>query len=157
MTPRTRSLVSELDLAQGWRDVGDGWEGKESTLQPTTWSRARRVVVLRRRQQGARFPRASDVAAAKLPRQQRIADCEPYLVDGDFEHQVLVTSLVHDLPAIAQLYRECADVENVFDEIKNHWGWGWLHLPHLRGHEDRRPHHRPHLQLVVHLRAACRS
>ncbi len=37
---------------------------------------------------------------------------------------MLVTTLNDDIPTIAQRYRDRADVENVFDEIKNHWGWG---------------------------------
>ncbi|MGH8652831.1 MAG: hypothetical protein ACREYE_11985 [Gammaproteobacteria bacterium] len=37
---------------------------------------------------------------------------------------VLVTSLDAEIRTIAQLYRDCADAENPFDELKNHWGWG---------------------------------
>lgn len=44
--------------------------------------------------------------------------------DGDCEYQVLVASRGDSIPAIAQLYRDRADAENVFDELKNHWGWG---------------------------------
>ena len=54
------------------------------------------------------------------------------------EHAVLVTSLDltgidtagadrepgNDIRSIAQLYRDRADCENVFDELKNQWGWG---------------------------------
>lgn len=53
-----------------------------------------------------------------------IDTCEAYLDDATYEYQVLVTSLTHDFLTIATLYREHGDVENVFDEIKNHWGWG---------------------------------
>ena len=55
-----------------------------------------------------------------------------------WEHAVLVTSLDltgidtagadrepgNDIRSIAQLYRDRADCENVFDELKNQWGWG---------------------------------
>ena len=37
---------------------------------------------------------------------------------------VLVTTLPYGVEAIAQLYRERADSENPFDELKNQWGWG---------------------------------
>ena len=30
----------------------------------------------------------------------------------------------YDIAAIGQLYRDRADCENVFDELKNQWGWG---------------------------------
>lgn len=124
MTKNTKHLVAELDLQSGWIDVGQGWEGKESTLQLSTWTACRRVVVLRRIHPGPRYPRAKDIDAAKKPKQEVIDTCQPYLVDDRFEYQVLVTNLDESVPVIAQRYRDRADVENVFDEIKNHWGWG---------------------------------
>jgi len=36
---------------------------------------------------------------------------------------VLVTNDHLPIVALAQLYRDRADCENVFDEIKNQWGW----------------------------------
>lgn len=42
----------------------------------------------------------------------------------DYEYQVLVTSLSEELLSIADLYRQRADAENVYDELKNQWGWG---------------------------------
>jgi len=124
MTKNTRHLVDELDLQAGWIDAGQGWEGKESTLQLSTWKKPRRVVILRRLDPGPRYPRAKDIAAAKQPKQEVIDTCLPHIVAGGYEYQVLVTTLSDDIPTIAQRYRDRADVENVFDEIKNHWGWG---------------------------------
>lgn len=124
MTKNTKNLVSELDLQGGWIDAGQGWEGKESTLQLSTWTTSRRVVILRRPDPGPRYPRAKDIANAKQSKQEVIDTCEPYLVESGYEYQVLVTSLTESIPTIAQRYRDRADVENVFDEIKNHWGWG---------------------------------
>ena len=43
---------------------------------------------------------------------------------GAWEYAVLVTSLRLDALAMAQLYRDRADAENSFDELKNQWGWG---------------------------------
>jgi hypothetical protein len=37
---------------------------------------------------------------------------------------VLVTSTPYEILALAQLYRDRADAENNFDELKNQWGWG---------------------------------
>ena len=43
--------------------------------------------------------------------------------DG-YEHAVLVTSWEEkELLAVAQAYRDRADTENMFDELKNQWGW----------------------------------
>jgi hypothetical protein len=40
------------------------------------------------------------------------------------EYAVLVTSLTEEILTLAQLYRDRADMENNFDELKNQWGWG---------------------------------
>jgi len=37
---------------------------------------------------------------------------------------VLITSLPQEILTLAQWYRDRADAENPFDELKNHWGWG---------------------------------
>ena len=36
---------------------------------------------------------------------------------------MLVTSLDEEVLTLAQLYRDRADAENPFDELKNQWGW----------------------------------
>ena len=41
-----------------------------------------------------------------------------------WEFAVLATSLDLEGLSIAQLYRDRADAENSFDELKNQWGWG---------------------------------
>ena len=44
---------------------------------------------------------------------------------GDwYEHAVLVTNWAErDVLAVAQIYRDRAGAENLFDELKNQWGW----------------------------------
>ena len=123
MTKKTRDLVHTLDLGQSWIDAGQGWQGIDSTLRLSTWTKQRRIVVLRRPRQ-QRYPRRKDIEAARQPKQQVIDEVAEQLVDEDFEYQVLVTSRLDDIAVIAQLYRDRADAENVFDELKNHWGWG---------------------------------
>jgi hypothetical protein len=41
-----------------------------------------------------------------------------------YEYVVLVTTLSDELFTFAQHDRDRADMENVFDELKNQWGWG---------------------------------
>ncbi len=41
-----------------------------------------------------------------------------------YEYAVLVTHLDHEVLSLGQLYRDRADAENTFDELKNRWGWG---------------------------------
>ena len=43
---------------------------------------------------------------------------------GVWEFAVLATSLDLEVRSVAQLYRDRADAENAFDELKNQWGWG---------------------------------
>jgi hypothetical protein len=41
-----------------------------------------------------------------------------------WEYAVLVTNSGYAAESMAQLYRDRADAENGFDELKNQWGWG---------------------------------
>ena len=41
-----------------------------------------------------------------------------------WDYAALVTSLDNEILTLGQLYRDRADAENVFDELKNQWGWG---------------------------------
>ena len=41
-----------------------------------------------------------------------------------WEYSALVTSLDDEILTLGQLYRDRADCENAFDELKNQWGWG---------------------------------
>ena len=50
-----------------------------------------------------------------------------------YEYAVLVTPLEEAVMGIAQLYRDRAEAENVFDELKNQWGWaGFMTQDHRR-------------------------
>lgn len=49
---------------------------------------------------------------------------EQVAAEALYEYTVLITNDDESIVALAQLYRERADCENVFDEIKNQWGWG---------------------------------
>ena len=46
-----------------------------------------------------------------------------------YEYAVLVTNLDHEVLSLGQLYRDRADAENTFDELKNQWGWGGFTTP----------------------------
>ena len=41
-----------------------------------------------------------------------------------YEYAVLVTHTDYEILSLGQLYRDRADAENAFDELKNQWGWG---------------------------------
>jgi hypothetical protein len=119
MTSKVKHAVERLMRDAEWCDAGQGWQGAETTLRLSGWSRARRAIVLRRRIK-------ADLAVVEQgdPEQLRLSFAE--LTDRTilYEYAVLVTSLPHEILSVAQLYRDRADAENPFDELKNHWGWG---------------------------------
>lgn len=113
-----RRPIQKLFGQDPWEPAGQGWEGAESQLKLEGWSRKRRVVVLRRL-----LPEA---AVLKAPKDQegQLYFLEPEAGDRQYEYAVLVTSLEQEILTLGQLYRDRADAENGFDELKNQWGWG---------------------------------
>jgi len=128
LTKNVKTLIERAFVKGGWSDAGQGWQGQTAELRLTGWSRHRRVVVLRRRLRSGVMASTRDGCD-----QLRLSFAE---VEDDtelWEHAVLVTSLgmaqvgaapEDEVLSIAQLYRDRADCENVFDELKNQWGWG---------------------------------
>ena len=122
MTKRVKELVSKLAAKTGWTDAGRGWQAASSDLQLQGWSCKRRAVVLRR-------PLPKDVVLTAQSRQDgdQLVLGLSEVVPADtviWEYSVLVTSLDCEPRTLAQLYRDRADAENAFDELKNQWGWG---------------------------------
>ena len=119
-TKKVKELVGVLERASGaWSDAGNGWQGTESRLRLSGWSRERRCVLLRR-------PAERGIPPAKvLPEKSgEFNFCETFKTGPDYEYCILVTSCDLPICALGKLYRDRADCENVFDEIKNQWGWG---------------------------------
>lgn len=115
-----KHLIAQVHGQGKWTCFDDQWELKESKLQLQGWQRRRRVVIVRRRLNkdaliGLEYDNSGqqELAFVEGPEDMRL-----------FEYSVLVTSLNDDLVALMQHYRERADGENNFDEIKNQWGWG---------------------------------
>jgi hypothetical protein len=119
-TTKVRSHIAQLFGRSDWTAAGQGWQALSSELQLTGWSRARRVVILRRR---VREALALASAEQDSTQPQLLATAELVQDGALYEYAVLVTPLEDDLLAIAQLYRDRAEAENVFDELKNQWGW----------------------------------
>jgi len=119
-TRNVKNLVARLMTNQDWETAGQGWEGQESTLKLMGWEKSRRVIVLRKKVPKDFVALSEDSCTGQL--QLSFAE-----VDQDmpiYEYAVLVTSLPDEVLAIAQHYRDRADSENIFDELKNQWGWG---------------------------------
>ena len=82
--------------------------------------RARRVVLLRR-------PLKVDLALSQQVPGQLGEQAELFFPGKNtrtWEYATLVTNSSYEPQTIAQLYRDRADAENSFDELKNQWGWG---------------------------------
>lgn len=119
-TTGVKALIQELACDyDAWIDAGSGWQGNERELMLSGWSRARRCVILRRPAQ--RAPKPNVLPPATEPEFQFVEELESGPV---YEHIVLVTNDTLPVVSLSQLYRDRADCENVFDEIKNQWGWG---------------------------------
>jgi len=118
-TRNVKRLIKGLSRDGRWIDAGHGFQGAESSLRLSGWSRHRRVIVLRRelRDTVALVHEASDG-------QQSFAFLETAEEVKRYEYAVLVTSLTDEIVTLAHHYRDRADSENAFDELKNQWGWG---------------------------------
>lgn len=101
-----------------WQNVGNGFHAVEDELRLAGWSRPRRVVVLRRQ---VKRDLAVEVKSGAQQTLNFIDHSEKIKL---WEYTVLVTNTNYSLEALGQLYRDRADCENGFDELKNQWGWG---------------------------------
>lgn len=115
-----KRLLNQVHGKGKWTAFEADWELKESQLKLQGWTKKRRVVIARRR-----LPKSS-VLGVEYYQQGQL---ELALLEGEqdmrvFEYSVLVTSLDDELVSIMQHYRDRADCENNFDEIKNQWGRG---------------------------------
>ncbi len=61
---------------------------------------------------------------SRKSRQPELQFLDPSETTKVWEYAVLVTNADYSLEAMGQLYRDRADCENGFDELKNQWGWG---------------------------------
>jgi len=119
LTTNVKALIKKVFNNADWEDAGAGWEGVEDVLSLSGWSRSRRVVVLRRKMTGQMLVTGKD----ELQDQLAFIEMEG-VPTARYEYAVLVTSTDYPILTIAQLYRDRADCENNFDELKNQWGWG---------------------------------
>ena len=120
LTKNVRRMIALLPGQEAWTDAGQGWQARESEVRLMGWSRQRRAIVLRRPVKGApAAPVQKDVRG-----QLKLDFPEISAASDIYEYAVLVTSLVEDLAGFGQLYRDRGDNENIFDELKNQWGWG---------------------------------
>jgi uncharacterized beta-barrel protein YwiB (DUF1934 family) len=120
-TKHVKTLILEQHQQGNWQFFKKGWETKEAKLKLSTWKSARRVVLVRRL-----LKKDTDALVIEQKQQKQL---NLSFVEGSenikiYEYSVLVTNLDADIISIVQHYRDRADCENNFDELKNQWGWG---------------------------------
>lgn len=133
---RLKEVMGHFHRA-AWCDAGQGWEATGSTLRLVGWSQERRVILMRRalkdiepEQSGAGSKGRRNKAKKKANSQVETASqLNLQLLDENppvksWEYAVLVTNSILPIESMGQMYRDRADCENGFDELKNQWGWG---------------------------------
>lgn len=119
-TKNVQRLVARQFGRGDWsRTDAQGCQAVEDQLKLDGWSRARRVVIVRRR---IREGLAREQRDAKGQLRLSLADTAVLDAARMWEYTVLVTDVAYPLEAVAQLYRDRCDCENGFDELKNQWG-----------------------------------
>ena len=122
-----KRLIERHWARQDWQDVGQGSQAVEAQLKLSGWAHARRVLVVRSpvKVKAAAGQGEHSGKTKKKAKGQKVLDldhsAEPL---KSWDYAVLVTNSGYELQAIGQLYRDRADCENGFDELKNQWGWG---------------------------------
>ena len=119
-TAGVKKLLARQFARDDWTTPGpsdQGWSVVEDTLKLSGWDKHRRVVILRRAVK-------TDLALSRKTEDQQIELLMPDKDVQAWEYAVLVTSSAYPLEVFGQLYRDRADCENGFDELKNQWGWG---------------------------------
>ena len=119
-TANVKKTLCHAHCRGGWTRYNKHWEGKESELRLDGWSQSRRIVIVRRRL----LDHALRLEKNTSNKQKEMAFVEDPENIKLFEYSVLVTSLDDGVVTIIDHYRDRADCENNFDEIKNQWGWG---------------------------------
>lgn len=116
---KVKRLIAEAFERDDWVPAGQHWEGVEDELRLAGWSKKRRVIVLRRELKG-KLALAAEADSGQL----QFAFIETLGRVKKYEYAVLITDLPDEILTLAQHYRDRADAENPFDELKNQWCWG---------------------------------
>ena len=151
LTANVKRMIERL-ATQGVDERRARLASKEGLLRLDGWSRQRRVIILRRRVEGALTMSSSGRWASK---RWSFVEVGADATSGNIPFSPLRSS--EELVSFGQLYRDRGDGENIFDELKNQWGWGWLRnaatlLVPARPHASSRC-----FRLVEHLRSSGRA
>jgi len=124
-----------LKMSDGiWENAGQGWQGTQGQIQLMGWSCPRDATILRRR-----VTKSIGIVNKNALSGQTVFQFADVGEDiNAYEYAVLVSNMEASALTIAFHYRDRADSENNFDELKNQWGWSGytthdLHRSRLMG------------------------
>ena len=123
LSKNVKALIQKVESANGkWESAGNGWQGCKSKLKLQGWKKERNVVVLRyqdkkpQKQEIKEIGHETGAVQLLFPELFQEEECS-------WKYSVLVTSQNDSILTLAQRYRDRGDCENVYDEMKNQWGW----------------------------------
>ena len=126
-----KRLIERLFTRQDWTratQASQGWQAIEDSLKLVGWSKAGRVVVLRRRVKNdlALTVKKRGTKGKSEPGQVVLALPADEVQDSAqmWEYTALVTDVKYELAAIGQIYGDRCDYDNGFDEPQRQWEWG---------------------------------
>ena len=117
-TTNVKHFIAKNMMSDEWVNAGQGWKGIEGSIKLDGWKHSRRVVLLRRK-----IKKEVGIVKQESSRQLEFQFANIGEKFEAYEYAVLVTTLETEILTVAQHYRDRADSENDFDELKNQWGW----------------------------------
>lgn len=118
-TKNVKRFIIKKMVEDNWENAGQGWEACCGEVKLMGWMQSRKVIVMRRK-----IKKEIGVVSKNSLTGQTSFQFAGIGEDIDaYEHAVLVTNMQASVFTIASHYRDRADCENNFDELKNQWGW----------------------------------
>ena len=121
LTKNVKALIKTLFRSNAWEEAGQGWEGVKDTLTLSGWSRARRVVVLRRALTGEMLLTGKD------DDQELLAFIESDVPTKRYEYAVLVTSTRARDPRTRPALSRSGRCRKQLRRVEESMGLGRLH------------------------------
>ena len=118
-TPYVKRFISQQMTEGEWENAGQGWQGSSGQLKLMGWEKSRRVIILRRKIK----KEVGVINKNTLSGQSVFQFAEMGKNIDAYEYAALVTNMDSEIITIGSHYRDRADSENNFDELKNQWGW----------------------------------
>jgi hypothetical protein len=121
--PAFQKLILQMDQGGKWQRIDDVFSYREVHLKIGKWIKARRIIIVRKKNNETRKPKDMPLLES--------GQCE-LVTEPVYEFATLVTNLTLESRVVVDLYHQRADMENNYDQLKNHWGWGGFMTKDMR-------------------------